>query len=83
MTTVREAMAIMGKYLVRWQCDKCTVNMVGWMMVGESTERPSCGSNYRVGMKQYPLRKKAPDGTLVPYVCGGKPEVILDERPKQ
>lgn len=83
MTTVREAMAIMSKYLVRWKCEKCTVTMVGWLPVGESVERPSCGSNYRLGMKQYPLRMKGPEGTVVPYVCGGKMVVILDERPTQ
>jgi hypothetical protein len=81
MATVNEAMAIMGKHLVRWQCEKCTNNAVGWLAVGESTERPPCSSNYRLGMKQYPLRKKSPDGLLVPYVCGGKVAVILDERP--
>jgi hypothetical protein len=81
MITVREAMAILGQYMVRWECDKCKTTMVAWLSAEASIERPSCSFNYRAGMKQYPLRKKAPDGTLVPYICGGKMVVILDERP--
>ena len=62
-----------------WECQKCRVCVVVYLEPEESYSKP-CSSNYRAGMKKYPLAVMR-NGFHVPYVCKGQFKIVLDERP--
>lgn len=66
-------------FLVVWQCSKCGHTMSGFLSHGMAIGRV-CKANSKKGINHYPVRIKRA-GLIVPYVCGGTMEVILDERP--
>ena len=68
------------RFLVYWTCEKCGLQMSGWLMRGESSKR-ICKSSYAKGIIGSARVKR--NGVIVPYVCNGNMAVTTDERPAQ
>ena len=66
--------------LVGFRCSKCGRGAAGFHPPGNLPIK-ICGSNYVKGNPQYPLRVRRAD-EIVPYRCGGKMEIVCDEREK-